>query len=113
MKTQTRLTCQNSLGGTDAIACQRGFGATRVATKPGELPVQKARKSRTASERAPLRDFDVLMLGRSQCHTGNAYRGDLSAAKRSHSHVHRGSHWWMCAHSGRRTEDQHGISQNV
>src|SRR5215472_11202614 len=65
MKTQTRLTCQNSLEGTDAIACQRGFGATRVATKPGELPVQKGRKSRTASERAPLRDFDVLMLGRS------------------------------------------------
>src|SRR5262249_31114095 len=52
--------------------------------------VQKGRKSRTASERAPLRDFDVLMLGRSQCHAGGAYRGDLFAAKRSHSHVHRG-----------------------
>src|SRR5262245_62970121 len=30
------------------------------------------------------------MLGRSQFHTGSAYRGDLFAAKRSHSHVHRG-----------------------
>src|SRR5262249_54338803 len=30
------------------------------------------------------------MLGRSQCHTGSAYRGDLFAAKRSHSHVHGG-----------------------
>src|SRR5262249_39034252 len=28
------------------------------------------------------------------------------AAKRSPFHVHPGSHWWMCAHAGRRTEDQ-------
>src|SRR5262245_60478071 len=28
------------------------------------------------------------------------------AAKRSPFHVHPGSHWWMCAHAERRTEDQ-------
>src|SRR5262249_30302816 len=63
--------------GSCRTACQRGFGATRVATKPGELPVQKGRKSRTASERAPLGTLTFLCLGAANAilavHTGVIY----------------------------------------
>jgi len=35
------------------------------------------------------------------------------AAKRSHFHVHPGSHLWMCARAGRRRGIKHGISQHA